>query len=146
MIKNNKIADIFYQFIKSKKFRYLLIGGINTVLGYSICAGIYLILGSSLHVIIIGIICNVLVISFNFFTYKIFVFKTKGNWLREYFCCYIIYGLSSCLSIIGVWVLVDFIGVNFYAAVACTMAIAVVFSWFGHSRFTYVNAPKDKHE
>lgn len=146
MFNNKKIADISQQLVKSKKFRYLLIGGLNTVLGYSICVVVYLILGNRLHVILIGILCNVLVISFNFFTYKFFVFKTQGNWLREYFCCYIIYGLSSCLSIIGVWVLVDIIGVSFYAAVACTMFIAIVFSWFGHSRFTYVNPQKDKHE
>jgi putative flippase GtrA len=119
------------------KIRYLLTGGLNTLAGYGVCLAVYALLGRHLHVVPIGLICNVLVISLNFLTYKLLVFRTRGDWLREYLRCYVVYGASSAIGIVGVWVLVDGLGMAFRMAVALTMSVAIVFSWFGHSRFTY---------
>lgn len=105
--------------------------------GYSICLAIYAVIGQKVHVLIVALVCNIVVITFNFFTYKFLVFKTKGNYLKEYLRTYAVYGVSSLISTAGVWFLVDGVGLHFNLAVALTMFIAVVFSWFGHSRFTF---------
>ncbi len=121
----------------SPKIRYLLAGGWNTAFGYGVGVGLYNILSPTMHVLIIGTIANVLSISMSFLTYKLFVFKTKGSWLREYVRTYIVYGGASLLGILLLWLLVDGAGLKIWLAQAGVIVVTVVVSFTGHSRFTF---------
>lgn len=77
----------------------------------------------------------------SFSTYKLFVFKTKGNWLREYMKSYIVYGFAALISIIGLWLLVDFLDINIWFAQAVVMVAIVIISYIGHDRYTFSKKP-----
>jgi putative flippase GtrA len=123
-----------------EKVAYLIVGGLNTIFGYVCSALLYYSLYDVLHIVVIGVVASVISITFSFTTYKLLVFRTKGGWLREYGRCYVVYGLSSALSITAMWILVDLAGVPFWLAQALVTCVVVVISYVGHSRFTFSRA------
>lgn len=127
---------------RSRELRYLIVGGLNTLFGYSLGVGLYLALASRLHILIIGMIGNVLAITFSFITYKLLVFQTRGRWLAEYLKSYLIYGGSAVLGILLLWWLVDGLAVPIWLAQGLTILIVVVVSYLGHARFTFRRAAR----
>jgi putative flippase GtrA len=80
--------------------RYLVVGVVNTAFGY----GSYAVLTALLtpHIrfayIVASIVANFLAITFSFLNYKWFIFKTRGNYLREWSRCMVVYGGTMLLG------------------------------------------------
>ena len=91
----------------STNSRFLVIGGLNTIVGYFTVTIIYFLLASRVGIIFVGIISNVVAISIAFTLNKIFVFRTRGNWLREYLSSYITYASTGFLGIflLNLWIM-----------------------------------------
>lgn len=120
-----------------RSINYLIVGGWNTLFGYSITVFLYYHLSPVLHIITIGALTNLLTISMSFTTYKLFVFKTRGNWVYEYARSYVVYGVAALLSIAGLWILVDLINMTIWIAQGVVMAGVVALSYFGHNHYTF---------
>jgi putative flippase GtrA len=120
-----------------KPLRYLLAGGWNTIFGYGVSVGLYTLLADKLHITVIAAVANIITITMSFSTYKLFVFKTQGNWLHEYARSYVIYGGMAIFGIILLWILVDFLGWPIWYAQALVILITVGASYFGHKFFTF---------
>ena len=131
------MARLLHALFRDKRFRYLTVGGINTLFGYCFSLVFYHIFHTHLHIIIIGIICNIVNITIAFILYKLFVFRTKGPWLQEYARCYVVYSISAVLAILATWLMVDYGDVAFWLAQAIIIAVTVCFSYVGHSRFSF---------
>jgi putative flippase GtrA len=73
--------------------RYLLVGAWNTLFGYGSYALLTAILTPVIPhgYIVASVISSLLNISVSFLGYKWFVFKTKGNYLREWIRCVGVY-------------------------------------------------------
>ena len=104
--------------------RYLLAGGWNTVFG----VGLYLFW---------AVLVNILAITNAFLCYKFFVFRTKGNFLREYLKCYLVYGAGALLGLAGLFLLVSIAGMNPVRANILITGITVILSYFGHKYFSF---------
>lgn len=117
--------------------RYLLVGGFNTLVGYGLGVGLYLTLADRLHILVIGVIANILAISVSFTTYKYLVFRSPGRWLMEYLRSYLVYGGSALVGIMLLWLLVDGLHMPIWLAQGLAMLITVVASYLGHDRFTF---------
>ena len=126
-----------HKLFEKQSLRYLMAGGWNTVFGYGIGVGLYTILSSQLHVAVIAAIANIFAITMSFLTYKLFVFKTTGNWLSEYGRSYLVYGSMALLSIILLWAMVDYLGVDIWYAQALVILLTVGVSYLGHKFFTF---------
>jgi putative flippase GtrA len=125
-----------------KKTRYLIAGIWNSVFGYGIGLLIYESFYLRFHIIIISAIANILAISVAFLVYKLFVFKTTGNWLIEYLKCYLVYGGSAVVGTVLIWLFVDFLKWPFWISQAIVMGIAIAFSYFLHRIYTFTNISK----
>ena len=123
--------------LSNLKYRYLLVGFINTCFGYVVGIGMYLLLEKILHIALIAVLINIITISFSFSTYKVFVFRTEGQWLKEYFRSYFVYGTSALISIFILWFLIGKVETNIYFAQAATIVITVAISYLGHRYFTF---------
>jgi putative flippase GtrA len=121
----------------NRKLNYLIIGGLNTGFGYISSILIYYTFCFFIHIIILGVIGTIINITFSFCTYKLLVFCTKGNWIKEYLRCYVVYGLSSIISILIMWILVDGLKFQFWFAQGLVLSVLVIISYIGHSRFTF---------
>lgn len=128
--------------------RYLLVGCWNTIFGVGLYTGAFELFSRKLSwrvdiggqdylYLVLSIPANILSITNAYICYKIFVFKTKGNILREYFRCYIVYGVSMLLGMIGLWLLVDIGGLYPVIANILLTFITVIVSYLGHKYFSF---------
>lgn len=141
-----EVFECLLRVIDSQKLRYLLVGGVNTLFGYGAGVGIYMLLVANWHIFIIGIVSNVVSISFSFITYKLFVFKTRGNWFAEYFKAYLVYGGMAALGILFLWLFVDFLNIRIWLAQGMVILVTVVISYFGHKHFTFREIARERIE
>ena len=128
---------MFRRFFRSKPFRYLLVGGWNTVFGYASGVFLYTKFSDQWPFALIGIMANGLAISMSFVTYKLFVFRTRGRWIQEYFKSYLVYGFSGILGIGLMWLLVRHFDVPIWLAQALVMVLTIAGTYFGHSKVTF---------
>jgi putative flippase GtrA len=131
--------------LDSRKLRYLLVGGMNTVVGYGLGVGLYLLLSPAFHILLIGLVANVLAISFSFTTHKLLVFRTQDHWLSEYLRSYLVYGGMGLMGTLLLWALVDGIHLPIWIAQGVAIGLTVVFSYLGHARFTFRAGVVSRH-
>jgi hypothetical protein len=129
-VEINKIFD-------SRFITYSIIGGINSIFGYIIGVGLYLLLDKKINIIFIGILITILSITFSFTTLKIFVFKSKGNWLTEYIRAYIVYGAISIINLIFWCFLIHFNYGNIFIVQAVVIMNSFILSYFSHTKYTF---------
>ncbi|MEW5833241.1 MAG: GtrA family protein [Campylobacterota bacterium] len=120
-----------------QKLRYLMIGGWNTVFGYGVFAALYFWLEGVIHYLIILSISYVVSITNAYVGYKLFVFRTRGNILREYFRFYIVYGASFIFNVLSLPVFVEMLEFNMYVAQAIVTVITIVGSYVLHKNFSF---------
>lgn len=120
-----------------EKINYLLVGGWNTLFGYLIFAALYFLLRQFVHYLVLFIISNVLSITNAYVGYKVFVFKTRGNYLQEYLRFYLVYGGALLLNLILLPVVVETFQVSPVLAQAGLMFISIIFSYTGHKRYSF---------
>lgn len=128
--------------------RYLLVGIWNTVFGYGTYALLTALLMPKLRFgyIYAAVLSNLISITVAFFGYKIFVFKTKGNYLVEWFRCILIYGAGMLPGLVLLPLVVEGLHHGFglersapYLGGALVMGLTVIASFFGHRYFTFRN-------
>jgi putative flippase GtrA len=123
--------------LKSRQCRYLTVGGANTVFGYLIGILAYKLLSPGFSIWTIGFVGNLFAITFSFVTYKLFVFKTQGQWIEEYFKAYLVYGSMALVGIVLLWLYVDMLNMTIWLAQGLVIVSTVILSYVGHSRFTF---------
>ena len=121
--------------------RYLLAGGYNTVFGFAVFAGLFLVFENQVHYIFIAIVSQIIGITNSFLTYRYFVFKSTGNIIHEYLRIYVVYGVSFVLGILLLALLVEIAGLHPILANLFVIIITVIVSYFGNSRFTFKQKP-----
>lgn len=123
--------------LSSEKINYFVVGIFNTIAGYLVGISTYFLLQNHSSILLISIISNIFAISISFVSYKIFVFKTKGNWITEYIRCYIAYSAIAVLNISALMISIQKFGWNIWLSQAASMLITVVGSYFFHKKFTF---------
>ena len=131
-------------------FRYLLIGGWNTLFGYS-C--FFLMnrwlsqLMPAYSYIVASLASNLISITVAFLGYKWLVFRTKGNYVREWFRSLMVYGGTMVFSAIALAPLVGLIRHTTryqtqapYISAAMIAIIAMISSFFGHKHISFRKA------
>ena len=126
--------------------RYLLVGAWNTLFGYGSFAFFTAILSPVIphSYIVASVIASLLNISVSYLGYKWFVFKTKGNYVREWIRCVGVYSGGILFGVLALPVLVTLIRRNTrfftqapYIAGALLTAFMVVYSFVGHNAHTH---------
>lgn len=120
-----------------QKIRYLIIGGWNTVFGYGVFAVLYFYLSDSIHYLVILSLSYIISITNAYIGYKLFVFRTKGNILKEYFRFYVVYGVSFFINLAILPLLVEILAINIYVAQAMVTIITIIGSYVLHKNFSF---------
>lgn len=126
--------------------RYLLVGAWNTLFGYGSFAGLTALFDPVVpHSYMLACaLSSLLNITVSFLGYKWFVFKTQGNYLREWTRCAMVYSGTIVMGVILLPILVLTIrhGTRFvhtapYIAGAILTGVSVIYSFLGHKRFSF---------
>ena len=96
--------------------RYVCVGVFNTFFGYINFAVILALLNTALPirllyltVVLASILSVPLNITVAYFSYKFFVFRTKGNYLGEWFKCFAVYGTGMIPGLVVLSALTRFL-------------------------------------
>lgn len=119
-------------------FRFLFIGGINTLIGYTIFVIAILLLGQ-IHYQICVALQWVLSSVTSYINQKIFVFGTKGNYLKEYIKCCSTWALSYCINAISLEIFVRYLIKNVYISQIISMVLASIVTYFLFKYFAFKN-------
>jgi putative flippase GtrA len=126
--------------------RYLMVGVWNTVFGYSLYAVFTALLMPRVRFgyIYASVASNLLAITVAYFCYKIFIFKTQGNYLAEWLRCILVYGSALLPGLVLLPLLVEGLHSGFhlgqsapYVAGALVMGLTVIYSFLGHKNFSF---------
>lgn len=126
--------------------RYAFVGGFNAFFSY----GTFALLNWSFRglgnysYMYAAVLANFLAISAAFLGYKWFVFRTRGNYLREWLRCFVVYGGSSLIGLAGLPVIVTILRhvlnrpeYASYLGAAIMMGVGVFSSFIGHRNFSF---------
>lgn len=126
--------------------RYLIVGVWNTVFGYGLYALFTALLTPRLRFAYLyaSVFSNLIAITVAYFGYKFFVFKTRGNYLVEWFRCILVYGSGMLPGLVLLPLLVEGLHFGFhvgssapYIAGALVTGLTVIYTFFGHKHFSF---------
>ena len=121
-----------------KKLRFLIAGGVNTLVGLSVYPLLYLWLEPlGLGYIQILLMAQVICITFSYISNKYFVFKTKGNVHKEYVKFFLFYGFYLALNLLCLPFLVEKMGITPIISQTLFSVAIIVSSYFWHNFFTF---------
>jgi putative flippase GtrA len=122
------------------------VGAWNTVFGYSSFAVLTALLTPHIPYayMLAGVISTLLNITVAFLNYKWFIFKTKGNYLREWFRCLMVYSSGIVLgtfllpaTVFCIRLVTSLTTSAPYIAAAILMGANLVLSFLGHRKFSF---------
>lgn len=100
-IPKRRLARLVQRFPGGQFFRYVCVGGFNTLFGYCSFAVFLFVLNTAmpqrflyLTVVLASLLSTPVNITVAYFGYKFFVFRTRGNYLAEWFRCFGVYGVG----------------------------------------------------
>jgi putative flippase GtrA len=141
----------------SEKLRFLVVGGWNTLFAYGMLWVLDSLLHDHLHYTLIITLNWIVGVTQNLFTFKLFVFRTKGSWLKEYLRSYVVYGAGFLLNLAIVSGIMELLRPSdipvhlgsatltipklMIAALPALLIVTVV-SYVGHKYFTYRRPPQ----
>ena len=121
----------------SEKIKFLLTGIWNTIFGYFSFVALFYLFSEKIHYMILVLISNIISITNSYISYKLYVFKTKGNYLVEYLRFYMVYGGSIVLSLLFLPIFVEIFHIHPLLAMGIILIFTVIISYFGHKHFSF---------
>jgi putative flippase GtrA len=124
-----------------EKLRFLFVGVWNTLFSTGVLWLLDRYIPYDTHSLVqkeaILIVNWVIAVTQNFFSFKLLVFRTKGNWLKEYARMYVTYGATFILQSVLILTLSTWLGWSVFWSSIPTLFFVTIMSYFGHKYFTF---------
>lgn len=129
-----KIIRLWLQM--SDKIRFAIVGCFNALIAYMIYVFFILIFGKYYyqHSLALAWIFSSII---SFFTHRIFVFRGKGNLIKEYIKCASTWIVAYFINAFLLEILVKFIKLNPYLAQVIAPAIAGIFTFIMFKKMAF---------
>jgi putative flippase GtrA len=121
-IPRGRLQQIVHLFPAGQFVRYICVGVFNTFFGYINFAVILALLNTALPirwlyltVVLASILSVPLSITVSYLSYKFLVFRTKGNYLGEWFKCFAVYGTGMIPGLVLLSALTRFLQSLFHS-------------------------------
>ena len=140
------MLERIHKLLERQPVRYLMVGGFNTAFGYGLLTLFtYLLTGVvPRSYLLASVLSGFIGITVAFLGYKWFVFRTKGNYWKEWLRCLLVYCTPMGITLLALPVLVAVIEhwthspkSAPYIAEAITTAGTIVVSYFGHKHISF---------
>lgn len=139
--------------IRDQRIAFLVVGGINTVVGFGFFVACSLTVGHSVDerfgkvagsLVTVGV-SHVLSVLFAFGMHRRFVFRVRGHVMRDLVRFESVYLTGLGINAVTLPVLVE-LGLSRIAAGAIIVASTTLLSYFGHRYFSFRRDPADSHD
>ena len=124
--------------IAREEFRFLVVGGINTVVGYALFALLQLTAGHVIGYLGSLYLSYALAVTLAFVLHRRFTFRvTSGSVVRDFARFIGVYVVALALNTVVLPLLVELAGWNPLVAQAVCVVITTLVSYFGHKLFSF---------
>jgi putative flippase GtrA len=145
MTPRSGLARLTRHFPPGQFARYLVVGVWNTLFGYSTYAALTALFQPHMRYgyMAAAVLSSIPNITVAFLGYKWFVFRTKGNYLREWGRCFAVYGSNLLLGLMLLPLTVyafRLLGMGWgapYAAGAFQRIFGIMYSFVGHKKYSF---------
>lgn len=117
--------------------RFLIAGGWNTAFGYVSLALLYYMFSDKIHYLFLMVFAAILSITNAYICHKFFVFKTKGNYVKEYLRYYAVYSVPIGMGFVFFPFCIEILKMNFYVTQALLTFVTIIISYFGHKHISF---------
>jgi putative flippase GtrA len=123
--------------IKEWQVRYIFVGIINTLFGYIVGVGIFSLFDKHISIFIIGLLANLISITFSYITNRYLVFESEKEIMQEYLKYCTTYGITAIFGMTMLWILIDKIRINIWLAQAIIIILNMVFMYISNSKYIF---------
>ena len=123
--------------LNNRFLRFIIVGCVNTFLSIAITTILYKMLQGYIITFFIVMISYVVAIFVSFLSQKFFVFKTRGNVLREYASSLGVYGFIAVISSFLIHFLVEVWYLNIIISQIAVIPVVILLSFVMQSKFTF---------
>lgn len=133
-------VKVIKELFKRQEIRFLLVGGLNTIVGY----GSYsILLLFQMNYLVANTFSTIIGIIHSYIWNRNFTFKSKEKALHEIIKFVLVYALSYILGMILLYFVVQKFGCNEYLAGFFNLIFTTLISWFGHKYFSFAKKVKE---
>ena len=119
------------------RFRFLVIGAINTGFGYALFPLLFLLLGKRVHYLGVAILSHAIAVAIAFVLHRRYAFRAEGPWLPQYLRFNVGYLASFGIGLAGMALLVGRAHWSPLVAQPVLMTVTIVLSYLWHSRVSF---------
>jgi putative flippase GtrA len=132
--------------IRDQRVVFLIVGGINTVVGFGWFVLFEFLVGRNLGeygYMATLLLAHVAAVLCAFVLYRRFVFRVRGNVLIDLARFESVYLVSLGINLLALPLLVELVGLQPIVAQALIVFITTLVSWFGHKHFSFRRRPQE---
>ena len=120
--------------VRDQRVAFLMVGGINTVVGFLCFAGFLALLGQQRYLLAL-VFAHVVAVLIAFVLYRFVVFRVRGHVLADLWRFETVYLSALAVNFVLLPLLVEF--VHLPALLALIVLVTSVMSWMGHKHYSF---------
>ncbi|MHB1172820.1 MAG: GtrA family protein [Lacisediminihabitans sp.] len=128
-----------------ERVRFLAIGAVNTVVGYSFFVLVQWSVGHAISYFGSLLIAHLLSSILAFALYRAVVFRVRGRVLIDFLRFQTVYVVPLAANALALPVLVSVLHWNVYASQALIVIVSTIISFFGHKYFSFRRRAVEAH-
>jgi putative flippase GtrA len=117
--------------------RFLIVGAFNTAFGFVLFALMLHLAGDRVHYLVVLVVAMIIAVLVAFAAYRIFVFKVRGDVLRDLGRFSLVYVGALAFNVIALPLLVEVVGLAILTAQAILVVSTVITSFLLHRSFSF---------
>jgi len=122
--------------VRDQRVAFLIVGGINTVVGFLCFAGFLALFGQRRY--LLALVCaHVVAVLIAFVLYRFVVFRVRGHVLADLWRFETVYLSALAVNFVLLPVLVEFAHLPALLAQALIVFVTSVMSWLGHKHYSF---------
>jgi putative flippase GtrA len=130
--------------VRDQRVAFLIVGAINTVVGYLAFAGFQLTVGQRWGYLAALTCAHVVCVLIAFVLYRFVVFRVRGHVLSDLWRFETVYLSALAINFVLLPVLVEIAHLNVYLAQALIMLVTTGMSWVGHKHYSFRRKPSSE--
>jgi putative flippase GtrA len=123
--------------LESERVRFLIVGGLNTAVGYALFVALQLAAGDELGYLGVLLISHVISVLFAFVMHRRIVFRVQGNVLVDLVRFWSVYATTIAVNAAALPLLVEVAGLPVIAAQTVFLVVSVAATYVAHKRFSF---------
>jgi putative flippase GtrA len=134
--------------LADQRVRFLIVGGINTIVGYGLFVLIQWLFGAVISYFGSILIAHLFASMLAFTLYRRWVFKAGRTVVVDFLRFQVVYLVPLAANLLALPILVAGVGLNVYLAQALIVVVSTIVSFLGHKYFSFRRAvaPADDSE